>query len=534
MTPPLVSVILTSYNHAAYVGDAIRSVLDQTFEDFELIVVDDCSSDDSVAIIRTFDDPRLQLFVNPQRARAVHGINRSITERARGELIAIHHCDDLWHPRKLEKQVALLRHRTDIAAVFTHVEPIDEHGEPVPEEETDLRSRFAAPNRSRFEWLGHFARRGNALCHPSVLIRKRVYEDVGLYDYGLEQLGDFNQWIKVCLKYEIHVLPEPLVSFRTVRHRSSVSADRLDTHSRGAIERLHLFRHYLHIQDSTQVARVFDLPPLDPSTKEPWVIRYLVGHSFMTQGSNPEHRLFALLVLLELIGEKDHREAIADRFGFTHQDLLDWTGRWDLFGIFTSRYLKLPPTAIVELFFDRGNGYRAEDRERQSFQGRTAIHEFSWKPALNLVELRFDPINIPAAVRLVEVSSELEDGRRLVLRRHNGLPVGHDRYLFNTEDPRFFFGVEEGDRPFRLRRIRFRVEYPAMLHELVDDYQRLGQRAQDDARRLESLYRPLKAENAALRSRLAEIERRPHNRLLRLLRDPRSIPSKIRQRLKRS
>ena len=105
---PLVSVILTSFNHEKYLREAIDSVLNQTFTDFELIIWDDASSDNSWDVINEYTDHRIKAFRNEARKRAIWGINKAISEVAIGKYIAIHHSDDAWETEKLGKQVAFL------------------------------------------------------------------------------------------------------------------------------------------------------------------------------------------------------------------------------------------------------------------------------------------------------------------------------------------------------------------------------------------------------------------------------------------
>ena len=116
-----VSVILTSYNHAEYLREAIDSVLNQTFQDFELIIWDDASNDDSWQIIRSYNDSRIKAFQNPRNQGPVFGVNKAILEIATGEYIAIHHSDDVWDLSKLEKQLDFLEVNQNIGAVFSSV-----------------------------------------------------------------------------------------------------------------------------------------------------------------------------------------------------------------------------------------------------------------------------------------------------------------------------------------------------------------------------------------------------------------------------
>ena len=124
---PKVTVILTSYNQAQYVAQAIQSVLNQTFTDFELFIVDDGSTDNSQEIIKTFTDPRIKFFLYRKNLGALKAIKEPINS-ANGKYIATQHSDDLWTADKLEKQVDFLEKNPDYAACFTQAEFIDETG----------------------------------------------------------------------------------------------------------------------------------------------------------------------------------------------------------------------------------------------------------------------------------------------------------------------------------------------------------------------------------------------------------------------
>ena len=116
--PPLVSVVMPTYNHAAFIGEAIASVRAQTFPDWELIIVNNHSTDNTADIIASFHDPRIQhvLFRN-------HGIIAASRNegfrRARGEFIALLDSDDIWAPDKLRRQLQVIRNHPELDAVST-------------------------------------------------------------------------------------------------------------------------------------------------------------------------------------------------------------------------------------------------------------------------------------------------------------------------------------------------------------------------------------------------------------------------------
>src|SRR5437867_6559888 len=98
---PRVSVVLSSFNHGKYIEEAIDSVLGQTFDDFELIIWDDASTDNSWYLINQFSDPRIVTFRNAEQKRAIWGLNNAISQVVSGQYIAVHHSDDVWEPGRL-------------------------------------------------------------------------------------------------------------------------------------------------------------------------------------------------------------------------------------------------------------------------------------------------------------------------------------------------------------------------------------------------------------------------------------------------
>ena len=223
--PPAVSVVIASYNHQDFVVESINSVLDQTFGDFELIVVDDGSADGTWDAIQTVSDPRIRAYRLGQNQGGAAALNYGIQE-ARGEFVAVLNSDDLWAPHKLERQLAAFAARPELGAVFTSARFIDETGSPMPASEVlPWHDVFRARNRSQGQWLRRFFEQGNALCHPSVLIRRSFYLEHGLYDNRLRQLPDLDMWIRLVKAHPIHVInTEDLVLFRMLTQGRNTSA----------------------------------------------------------------------------------------------------------------------------------------------------------------------------------------------------------------------------------------------------------------------------------------------------------------------
>ena len=220
---------MASFNHAPYVAAAVQSVLDQTFSDFELIVVDDGSSDDTLKILKTFDDHRIRLEAFTTNRSACIAANHAI-KMARGFYVSAISSDDIWEPFKLERQVAFLEAHPDVVATFSRATIINEHSAEVDATDASLDrvakfylTVFNVDNRSKVEWLEKFLFDGNCLCHSSILVRHRFLIDHGPYNPALCQLPDFDMWIRLVQHGEIHVATEPLVRFRVLPDNKNAS-----------------------------------------------------------------------------------------------------------------------------------------------------------------------------------------------------------------------------------------------------------------------------------------------------------------------
>lgn len=239
---PRVSVVMPSFQHEQFVGDSIGSVLSQSFSDLELIVVDDGSVDNSRAVISGISDSRLKPVFLEQNLGASEATNIGI-RRAAGEFVAICNSDDVWEPNKLLAQIQFLDEHSNVSAVFSDVKWIDQTGVQISAESLPSFSDiFSQRNRSRFAWQRMLVENGNCLCHPSVLVRKSVYDEVGLYNNYLRQLPDYEMWLRVLQKFDIHVMKDRLIQFRI--HTGNTSTQNPVSQARTWAEHVLIARSY--------------------------------------------------------------------------------------------------------------------------------------------------------------------------------------------------------------------------------------------------------------------------------------------------
>ncbi len=219
---PKISVILTSYNHAKYISATINSILNQTFRDFELIILENISDDNSVEIIKSFNDTRIRFIQNPVNMGMVLSVNKGIS-LAKGEYIAHISSDDIWLPEKLEKQIEYLEKNPNCGACFTNVLVINEAGIASKNVQNYQKVFDKASNKNNIDWLKFFFNTGNSLCYPSALVRSSCYEELGYFDARYQIALDIDMWVRICTKYDIYILTEVLTKFRSGSNSTSSS-----------------------------------------------------------------------------------------------------------------------------------------------------------------------------------------------------------------------------------------------------------------------------------------------------------------------
>ena len=211
-----VSVLIPAFNHAAYLEEAILSVLNQSYSDFELLISDDHSDDGTPAVLRKYEKhPKVQAFFQKKHIGAVEQIH-FLVERASGAYIALLNSDDYWRTDKLQQQVDCLETHPEMGACFTHAVIVDEQGKPLTVDNFPLLEIFMQPNRSRSSWINYFYHKGNCLCHPSILARAGIYKKAYRLNPGLRQLPDYDLWTRYVLDNEFIILQEPLTYYRKI------------------------------------------------------------------------------------------------------------------------------------------------------------------------------------------------------------------------------------------------------------------------------------------------------------------------------
>ena len=199
---PTVSVVVPTYNRAHLVGRAIQSVLNQTYQDFEIIVVDDGSTDNTEELVKSFNDPRIRYIRHDQNRGGSAARNTGI-KMARGEYIAFQDSDDEWLPEKLEKQMRVFENApAEVGVVYTGFWRI----------EGDKRIYIPSDKISRKEGnIQGELLKGNFVTTQATVLKKECFEKAGMFDQRLPRFQDWELFIRISKYYEFKCIDEPLV-----------------------------------------------------------------------------------------------------------------------------------------------------------------------------------------------------------------------------------------------------------------------------------------------------------------------------------
>jgi GT2 family glycosyltransferase len=202
---PKISVVIITYNRAALLPRAVESVLAQSYRDFELLIIDDASIDETEKVARSLAarDERVKYFKNEFNLDISKSRNHGVA-LAQGEYVAMLDSDDYWLDKdKLKKQVAYLEEHPEVGVIGTAIRCEDEHGQLLKE---DIYAVDDREIRARMLWK-------NQIAQSSVLFRKEAYVSSGAYDESLRIGEDYDLWLKIGRRWKFANLPQVMVAY---------------------------------------------------------------------------------------------------------------------------------------------------------------------------------------------------------------------------------------------------------------------------------------------------------------------------------
>ena len=201
--PPLVTVLMSAFNDAAHLSEAVQSILDQTFADFEFLIIDDGSTDETQDLLRSISGSRVRIVRNEKNLGLTRSLKRGV-ELARGCYIARIDADDTAFPWRLNQQVAFLENHPEVGILGGACWQVDEQGRP-------LRLHRCPGTDLEIRWAGLFT---NPFVHSTVMLRRDALLQNKLnYDEGFSTAQDYDLWTRVLRHCQGANLPEPLIRY---------------------------------------------------------------------------------------------------------------------------------------------------------------------------------------------------------------------------------------------------------------------------------------------------------------------------------
>jgi len=256
---PVISVLLSVFNNEQYIHESICSVLCQTFGDFELIIIDDASTDRTPEILASFDDPRIRIHKNSSNLGLTRSLNIGL-ELCKGKYIARVDSDDISHPDRFARQVDFFENHPNIGVLGTNYERITSDG---------THTGMVCTHRSDWElvhWLLNFE---NPISHPTVCMRTNLIKQVGGYDEDFRFTQDYDLWGRLAKITFMANLPETLLYYRS-GHENQISTT--NPHSQKGYELKIRQRIVSYLTGQTyplEIIQILTFPPpdLDPIIK---------------------------------------------------------------------------------------------------------------------------------------------------------------------------------------------------------------------------------------------------------------------------
>ncbi|MBL7129821.1 MAG: glycosyltransferase [Candidatus Omnitrophica bacterium] len=205
---PKVSVVIPAYNCERFISTAIESVLNQSYKDYEIIIVDDGSTDKTAEVIKQYSENIIYIYQSnggPSKARNTGVFN------ARGQYIAFLDQDDAWLPDKLKMQVSLLEENKDVRLAYTDTYILDDKSFANHNAQNKRSFQIRCPHRGEVLqdlFLDNF------ISTSSVMVYKECFKKVGMFDLFLPPIADYDRWLRIAALYKVDYIDKPLVKFR--------------------------------------------------------------------------------------------------------------------------------------------------------------------------------------------------------------------------------------------------------------------------------------------------------------------------------
>ena len=329
MEEPLVSIVMVNYNHEDFLREAIDSVLAQTYKNWELILVDDGSTDASVQIIKEYTDSRIRAFFLEKNRHICYATNYGFAQ-VRGTYVARLDSDDVWREDKLEKQMEFFDGKPEARICFTKLDIVDADGVNRNEEMRDLYDLYNSRQKSRKDWMRFFFFGGNSLIQSTMMFDAEILQEEGGFNLAYMQTHDFDFFVRLIKKNEFYFLEEPLVSYRRLENKNSSLHPENDM--RFFNEHMSIRRHFCDGFTDELFKEVFGEYFVNPASETPeelkceqaFLLCKCVGYTEL----NP---LLGMMKLEELFRDPETVKLLEEKYCYTPKEFYHQNTGWQYY-----------------------------------------------------------------------------------------------------------------------------------------------------------------------------------------------------------
>ena len=317
-----VSVLLLTFNQENYIKDCINSILNQSYQNFELLINDDCSTDNTLNIIKEFNDDRIKVFT-PKYKKGINSSLTSLCNNASGEFVLLFAGDDILKENHIETTVNYLNEHSEIDTVYVNVTPIDENGKIRKELGEDFCKTV---NSTREEQLHQAFMQGNFALSPGMIVRKSVFEKLLPLPCSIVNNQDFKIHIDLLINgAENYILPDKLVYYRFCRNNSNISSRGFITELRESLEFEYVMDSFLKINDIDLLKSIFKneieetgIIPFQNS------IPYFLGRMALLSSKSAK-REWGYHKIVKFLEKEENFDILNEQYNFSYKDLLNLT-----------------------------------------------------------------------------------------------------------------------------------------------------------------------------------------------------------------
>lgn len=245
-----ISVVMSVYNGERYLVEAIDSILNQTYSDFEFIIINDCSTDKTAEILQSYNDARIKIINNDENLRLPASLNKGL-RLAKGKYIARMDADDIALPDRFEKQISYLEKNQEVAVIGGSLIVFNE-------QEGEIYTQKADCN----ELLDKYYLIPSPILHPTAMLRKSMTVDEGyFYNEKYTSAQDYDLWLRIAKKHKINNIADIVLKYRV--HSNSISQQRKEEQQMNALDNIN---HIISLDEARCVLRHrYDINPVKHS-----------------------------------------------------------------------------------------------------------------------------------------------------------------------------------------------------------------------------------------------------------------------------